>query len=64
MYTTPHEIKKRLNDIRKEQVHIENTIDKQEGEGVYDDSLYDEIDKLEEEYSTLLEELLQMEPED
>ena len=47
------QIKKRLSKIKSEQSKLDKMIDKQEEDGNYDDSLYQALEKLEDERNNL-----------
>lgn len=46
-------IKKRIGYIKKEQIRLEKLIEKQEDNGVFDNSLYDKIAELDKEKEEL-----------
>jgi predicted nucleic acid-binding Zn-ribbon protein len=46
-------IKNKISNLRKKQVQIQKQIEKQEDNDVYDESLYTELDKIDEEIANL-----------
>ena len=46
-------IKNKISNLRKKQVQIQKQIEKQEDNDVYDESLYTELDKIDDEIANL-----------
>lgn len=46
------ELKNKIQELRRQQIQIQNQIQKQEENNVYDESLYDDLNVLEEEVAT------------
>jgi predicted nucleic acid-binding Zn-ribbon protein len=56
-------IKNKISNLRKKQVQIQKQIEKQEDNDVYDESLYTELDKIDEEIANLESDLFRINEE-
>jgi seryl-tRNA synthetase len=56
-------IKNKISNLRKKQVQIQKQIEKQEDNDVYDESLYTELDKIDEEIANLEADLFRINEE-
>ena len=56
-------IKNKISNLRKKQVQIQKQIEKQEDNDVYDESLYSELDKIDEEIANLEADLFRINEE-